>query len=118
MDTRGSGRRSARITSALVSAGGLVVAMVTGAGLWLGHEQASTSSDTSTSSSSSTDSSSSADTSTNTDASTQPTDAATGSTSGSGTTDSGTTDSATSDSDTGVSQGTTGGASDTTTTGS
>jgi len=114
MDTRGSGRRSARITSALVSVGGLVVAMVTGAGLWLGHEQASTSSDTSTSSSSSSDSSSSdssssADTSTNTDSSAPPTDAAT---------DSGTTDSGTSDSDTGVSQGTTGGASDTTTTGS
>ncbi|MBT1669358.1 hypothetical protein KK092_08195 [Curtobacterium flaccumfaciens pv. flaccumfaciens] len=113
MDTRGSGRRSARITSALVSVGGLVVAMVTGAGLWLGHGQASTSSDTSTSSS--------ADTS---DSSTQPTDAATDSTSGSdsstgsGTTDSGTTDSGTTDSDTGVSQGTTGGASDTTTTGS
>ncbi|MCS5493211.1 hypothetical protein [Curtobacterium flaccumfaciens] len=112
MDTRGSGRRSARITSALVSVGGLVVAMVTGAGLWLGHEQASTSSDTSTSSS--------ADTSTNTDSSTQPTDSTSDSDSstGSGTTGSGTTESGTSDSDTGVSQGTTGGASDTTTTGS
>ncbi|MBB1196976.1 hypothetical protein [Curtobacterium flaccumfaciens] len=110
MDTRGSGRRSARITSALVSVGGLVVAMVTGAGLWLGHEQASTSTSSDTSTSSSAD--------TSTDSSTQPTDAATDSTSGSGTSESGTTDSGTSDSDTGVSQGATGGTSDTTTTGS
>ncbi|GAA3339398.1 hypothetical protein GCM10017714_14770 [Curtobacterium pusillum] len=46
MDTRGNGRRSARITSALVGAGGLVVAMVTGVGLWFGHEQAGTTENT------------------------------------------------------------------------
>ncbi|KTR08666.1 hypothetical protein NS184_05510 [Curtobacterium luteum] len=45
-------------TSSLVSLGGLVVAMVTGAGLWVGHEQGTTSTDTSTSSGSSTSSSS------------------------------------------------------------
>ncbi|MFZ6990829.1 hypothetical protein ACO0E1_02955 [Curtobacterium sp. RRHDQ66] len=93
MDTRDSGKRSARITSALVGAGGLVVALVTGGGLWLGHTEAATTGDTGTSTSTSTDT----DTGTSTD---------TGASAGTGTS-----------SDTGVSQGTTGGT-DATTTGS
>jgi hypothetical protein len=90
MDTRGNGRRPGWTTSALVSVGGLVVAALTGAGVWFGHEQATTgSADSSTS-----------DAGTSSDAGTA--------------TDSGTS------SDQGVSQGTTGGSgsSDATTTGS
>ena len=50
MDTRGNGRRPGWTTSALVSVGGLVVAALTGAGVWFGHEQATTgSADSSTS---------------------------------------------------------------------
>ncbi len=102
MDTRGNGRRPGWTTSALVSVGGLVVAALTGAGVWFGHEQATTgSSDSSTS-----------DAGTSSDAGTA-TDSGTSSDTGSST-DSGTS------SDQGVSQGTTGGSgsSDATTTGS
>ncbi|WP_144711114.1 hypothetical protein [Curtobacterium pusillum] len=42
MGSSGNGRRSVRITGALVGAGGLAVATVTGAGLWLGHDEART----------------------------------------------------------------------------
>ncbi|MCT9620627.1 hypothetical protein [Curtobacterium sp. C2H10] len=102
MDTRGNGRRPGWTTSALVSVGGLVVAALTGAGVWFGHEQATTgSADSSTS-----------DAGTSSDAGTA-TDSGTSSDTGSST-DSGTS------SDQGVSQGTTGGSgsSDATTTGS
>jgi hypothetical protein len=61
MGTSGDGRRSARITSALVGAGGLAVATATGAGLWLGHDQAAT---TATEQASVTTTASSADSST------------------------------------------------------
>ncbi|WJX99969.1 hypothetical protein [Curtobacterium sp. 458] len=52
-----------RTTSSLVSIGGLVVAMVTGAGLWVGHEQGTASNDSGTSDSSSTSGSSDSDSS-------------------------------------------------------
>ncbi|WP_396290703.1 hypothetical protein [Curtobacterium sp. KT1] len=102
MDTRGTGRRSARITSALVSLGGLAVATVTGAGLWFGHEQAGT---TTTDTSTSTTTDSGSGTGTSSDAATDS-----GSSSSSSSTETST--------DIGVSQGTTGGSSDATTTGS
>ncbi|WP_336697855.1 hypothetical protein [Curtobacterium sp. USHLN213] len=96
MDARGNGRRPGWTTSALVSVGGLVVAALTGAGVWFGHEQATTgSADSSTSDAgTSTDSGTSSDTGTSTDAGTST--------------------------DQGVSQGTTGGSgsSDATTAGS
>ncbi|MFJ2980189.1 hypothetical protein ACIPEP_15160 [Curtobacterium sp. NPDC087082] len=96
MDTRGNGRRPGWTTSALVSVGGLVVAALTGAGVWFGHEQATTgSADSSTS-----------DARTSSDAGTS--------------TDSGTSSDTGTSTDQGVSQGTTGGSgsSDATTTGS
>jgi cytoskeletal protein RodZ len=116
MDTRDKGRRSARITSALVSLGGLVVAMATGAGLWFGHEQAGTTQ--STPPSSTRGSSSSGDASTDSGSSASSSDS--GSTSGSST-DSGSssTDSGSSSTDSGITQGSGGtGSSDATTTGS
>jgi hypothetical protein len=85
MDISGNGKRSARLTTALVSAGGLVVALFTGGGLWLGHTVADTQTETSTSTS--TDHGTSTGTSTDTGSST----------------------------DTGVSQGTTSGSDATTT---
>ncbi|GAA3334340.1 hypothetical protein HP467_11040 [Curtobacterium albidum] len=96
----GNRRNGRRTTSAIVSTAGLVVAGLTGAGVWIGHEV------TTTTGTSATDSSTTSTT-----------------TSGSSTTDSGTTSSSgtgTGTSDHGVSQGTTGGsgASDATTTGS
>ncbi len=98
----GNRRNGRRTTSAIVSTAGLVVAGLTGAGVWIGHEV------TTTTGTSATDSSTTSTT-----------------TSGSSTTDSGTTSSSgtgtgTGTSDQGVSQGTTGasGASDATTTGS
>ncbi|MDK8172136.1 hypothetical protein QP735_06280 [Curtobacterium citreum] len=96
----GNRRNGRRTTSAIVSTAGLVVAGLTGAGVWIGHEI------TTTTGTSATDSSTTSTT-----------------TSGSSTTDSGTTSSSgtgTGTSDQGVSQGTTGasGASDATTTGS
>ncbi|MFS2030476.1 hypothetical protein ACEN85_10250 [Curtobacterium sp. CT11-45] len=102
MDTRGNGRRPGWTTSALVSVGGLVVAALTGAGVWFGHEQATTGSAESSTSDAgtSTDSGTSSDTGTSTDAGTSS--------------DTGTS------TDQGVTQGTTGGSgsSDATTTGS
>lgn len=92
MDTRGNGRRSARVTSALVSLGGLVVATVTGAGLWIGHEQSGTTGST-----------------TNGTSSSSGTSTGSGSSTGSGASSSG--------SDQGVTQGGSG-SSDATTTGS
>lgn len=96
----GNRRNGRRTTSAIVSTAGLVVAGLTGAGVWIGHEV------TTTTGTSATDSSTTSTT-----------------TSGSSTTDSGTTSSSgtgTGTSDHGVSQGTIGGsgASDATTTGS
>ena len=55
MGTKPNGRRS-RTTSSLVSIGGLVIALITGAGFWVGHEEAGTA-DTSTGTSASTDTS-------------------------------------------------------------
>ncbi len=88
-------------TSSLVSLGGLVVAMVTGAGLWVGHEQSATSTDTGTSSSGT---SSSTDTGT--------------SSSGTGSSTESGTSSDSSSSSTGVTQGSQNSSSDATTTGS
>ena len=73
MDTSGNGRRGGLTTSALVSVGGVIVAAVTGVGLWFGHEQASTTegstseTQTSTDAQSSTDTGTSSDTGTSTD---------------------------------------------------
>ena len=52
MGIKPNGRRP-RTTSSLVSIGGLVIALITGAGFWVGHEEAGTA-DTSTSTSTST----------------------------------------------------------------
>lgn len=48
MDNRRDGRRGGLTTSALVSAGGLVVAAATGVGVWVGHEQSTTTESTDT----------------------------------------------------------------------
>ena len=67
MDTSGNGRRGGLTTSALVSVGGVIVAAVTGVGLWFGHEQASTTEGSTSETQTSTDTQSSTDTGTSTD---------------------------------------------------
>jgi len=67
MDTSGNGRRGGLTTSALVSVGGVIVAAVTGVGLWFGHEQASTTEGSTSETQTSTDTQSSTDTGTATD---------------------------------------------------
>ncbi|SDQ41514.1 hypothetical protein SAMN02800687_1791 [Curtobacterium sp. UNCCL20] len=68
MNSSRNGRRT-RTTSALVTVGGLVVAAVTGAGVWFGHEQGGTT-DSSTSTESSTSTGTSSDTGSSSDSST------------------------------------------------